>query len=193
MELTPDQLLNENDPVVQKLTERVPAKSLIEIIIDIAAAPNALTAIPASKTVTTSTRPLLRETHTTTAIATLEVMTAMLVTPIELNGKPIAAPSTAPRAAPAETPTNAGSASGFRKEPWSSTPALPNPTPTPIAATVRGSLMFQITTESALAAPKLSETAMSTNKIRNRANPRIQDLPIFFTAQSVLKMRHAMR
>jgi hypothetical protein len=77
-------------------------------------------------------------------------MTAILVTPIELNGMPIAAPNTAPMAAPAETPTRAGSASGFRNEPWRSTPALPNPTPTPIAATVRGSLMFQITTESAV-------------------------------------------
>ena len=142
---------------------------------------------------TTSIRPLLRETHRTTAIAALEVMTAILVTPIELNGKPIAAPSTAPRAAPAETPTSAGSASGFRNEPWSSTPALAKPTPTRVAAIVRGSLMFQITTESVLAAPKLSETAMSTDKMRNRAIPRIQDLPGFFTAQSVLKMRHAMR
>ena len=117
IEFTPAQLLKANDPVVQKVTERTPARSLMEAMIAIKAAPNALTAIPASSTVTTSMRPLLRETHTTTAIAILEVRTAKAVTPIELNGKPTAAPRTAPSAAPAETPTKAGSARGLRRDP----------------------------------------------------------------------------
>ena len=160
----------------------------MEETIAMTAAPNALTAIPARRTVTTSIRPLPRETHTTTAIAILEPTTAAVVTPIELNGSPIAAPRTAPNAAPAETPTNAGSASGFRNEPCSKTPALAKPIPTSIAAMVRGNLMFQITTESAPAEPNLSEMATRTIKISVRAIPSTQALPALVIGHSDQKM-----
>ena len=152
-ESTPPHVERARLPVVQKVTERAPAVSLIETSTARAAVVNAVTATPARSSVTTSGFESRIETATTIATAPAAPRQAAIDARPVLNAAPRATAATAPSAAPPETPTRAGSARGLPRDPCMRAPATARPPPTMTAIAIRGARMFQTTSGEVAATP----------------------------------------